>query len=66
MLTAAYFMLRDGVEYRDLGGRYFTDRDRQETTKLSDPPAEGPWRRRGGQSRMTSKSITGPNLRVSR
>jgi transposase len=33
MLTAAYFMLRDGVEYRDLGGRYSTDRDRQETTK---------------------------------
>lgn len=33
MLTAAYFMLRDGVEYRDLGGRYFTDRDKHETTK---------------------------------
>ena len=33
MLTAAYFMLRDGVEYRDLGGRFFTDRDKQETTK---------------------------------
>jgi transposase len=27
MLTAAYFMLRNGVEYHDLGGRYFTDRD---------------------------------------
>ena len=33
MLTAAYFMLRDGVEYRDLGGRHFTERDKQETTK---------------------------------
>jgi transposase len=33
MLTSAYVMLRDGVEYRDLGGRYFTDRDVKETTK---------------------------------
>jgi transposase len=33
MLTAAYFMLRDGVEYHDLGGRFFTERDKQETTK---------------------------------
>lgn len=33
MLTAVYFMLRDGVEYRDGGGRYFTERDKQETTK---------------------------------
>jgi transposase len=33
MLTAAYFMLRDGVEYRDLGGRFFTERDRDETAK---------------------------------
>jgi transposase len=33
MLTAAYFMLRDGVPYRELGGRYYTDRDKQETTK---------------------------------
>lgn len=33
MLTAAYFMLRDGVEYRDLGGRFFTERDKAETTK---------------------------------
>jgi transposase len=33
MLTAVYFMLRDGVEYRDSGGRYFTERDKQETTK---------------------------------
>jgi transposase len=32
MLTAAYFILRDGVDYRDLGGRYFTERDKQETT----------------------------------
>ena len=33
MLTAAYFMLRDGGEYRDLGGRYFTEHDKRETTK---------------------------------
>lgn len=33
MLTAVYFMLRDGVEYRDLGGRFFTERDRDATTK---------------------------------
>ena len=33
MLTAAYFMLRDGVEYHDLGGRYFGDRDKQQLTK---------------------------------
>jgi transposase len=28
MLTAAYYMLRDGVEYRDLGAGYFDSRDR--------------------------------------
>jgi transposase len=33
MLTAAYFMLRDGVEYADLGGAYFAQRDVEETTK---------------------------------
>jgi transposase len=33
MLTAAYFMLRDGVEYNDLGGRYFVDRDKAHLTK---------------------------------
>jgi transposase len=32
MLTAAYFMLRDGVAYRDLSGRYFTQRDKTEMT----------------------------------
>lgn len=32
MLTAAYFMLRDGVEYHDLGGRYFVERDKQQLT----------------------------------
>ena len=31
MLTAAYFMLRDGVEYADLGGTYFAYRDIEET-----------------------------------
>jgi transposase len=33
MLTAAYFMLRDGVEYADLGGAYFAHRDVEETKK---------------------------------
>lgn len=33
MLTAAYFILRDGVEYHDLGGRYFVDRDKAQLTK---------------------------------
>jgi transposase len=33
MLTAAYFMLRDGVGYHDLGGRYFAERDKQQLTK---------------------------------
>jgi transposase len=28
MLTAAYFMLRDGVDYHDLGGRFLADRDK--------------------------------------
>ena len=29
MLTATYYMLRDGVEYRDLGPDYFDRRDRE-------------------------------------
>jgi transposase len=32
MLTAAYYMLRDAVDYRDLGGRYFTERDKHRVT----------------------------------
>jgi len=31
MLTAAFFMLRDGVEYNDLGANYFEQRDRTKT-----------------------------------
>lgn len=35
MLTAAYYMLRDGVEYHDLGGQYFAQRDKDRiTTRL--------------------------------
>jgi len=30
MLTAAYYMLRDGVEYHDLGGQYFVHRDKEQ------------------------------------
>ena len=33
MLTAAYFMLRDGTAYQDLGGQYFDRADRPRTTK---------------------------------
>lgn len=31
MLTAAYFMLRDGVEFRDLGPQHFDRRDQVKT-----------------------------------
>ena len=33
MLTAAYFMLRDGVEYHDLGPQYFAQRDKERIAK---------------------------------
>jgi transposase len=33
MLTAAYFMLRNGVEYHDLGPEYFVRRDKDRVTK---------------------------------
>jgi transposase len=33
MLTAAYFMLRDGVEYHDLGPSYYATRDKDQLTK---------------------------------
>ncbi len=33
MLTAAYFMLRDGVEYHDLGFHHFEQRDKEQLTK---------------------------------
>src|SRR5436309_9014771 len=33
MLTAAYFMLRDGVEYHDLGQHHFARRDKAEIAK---------------------------------
>jgi transposase len=33
MLSAAYVMLRDGVEYRDLGHQYFAQRDKEQITK---------------------------------
>ena len=33
MLTAAYFMLRDGVEYHDLGAQHFEQRDKEQLTK---------------------------------
>jgi len=32
MLTAAYFMLRAGVAYRELGGRYLDHRDKEQIT----------------------------------
>jgi transposase len=33
MLTAAYFMLRDGVVYEDLGPHHFANQDKQRLTK---------------------------------
>jgi transposase len=33
MLTAMYYMLRDGVQYRDLGAEYFERRDKQKVVK---------------------------------
>lgn len=33
MLTAAYFILRDGVEYHDLGGDYFDRRDKAKVAR---------------------------------
>jgi len=33
MLTSAYFMLRDGVEYHDLGPQYFAQRDKEQIAK---------------------------------
>jgi transposase len=33
MLTAAYFMLRDGTEFQDIGGNYFDRVDRPRATK---------------------------------
>jgi transposase len=33
MLTAAYSMLRDGVEYHDLGSQYFQQRDKDQLAK---------------------------------
>jgi transposase len=33
MLTAIYYMLRDGVEYRELGGHYFERLDRTKATQ---------------------------------
>jgi transposase len=33
MLTDVYYMLRDGVEFHDLGGQYFTVQDKQQIAK---------------------------------
>jgi transposase len=33
MLTAIYYLLRDGVEYRELGGQYFQRLDRSKVTQ---------------------------------
>jgi transposase len=33
MLTASYYMLRDGVEYRDLGPTHFDRRDKTKTAR---------------------------------
>jgi transposase len=33
MLTAIYYILRDGVDYRELGGHHFGRLDRTKTTQ---------------------------------
>jgi transposase len=33
MLTDVYYMLRDGVEFQDLGSQYFAQRDKEHVTK---------------------------------
>ena len=33
MLTDIYYMLRDGVEFHDLGSQYFAQRDKEHLTK---------------------------------
>ena len=33
MLTACYYMLRDGVEYQDLGSTHFDSRDKTKTIR---------------------------------
>ena len=33
MLTAAYYMLRDGVEFHDLGSQHFTQHDKGQITR---------------------------------
>jgi len=33
MLTAIYYMFRDGVEFCDLGGQYFAQHDKAQITK---------------------------------
>jgi hypothetical protein len=42
ILTAAYFMLRDGVEYRDLGDQYFQQRDKERLS--ASVTMASPWR----------------------
>jgi hypothetical protein len=38
MLQAAYFMLRDGVEYRDLGSEHFDRRDQDQGHRPAPSP----------------------------
>jgi len=50
MLTASYYMLRDGVEYRDLGPTHFDRRDKAKTARrLVQWLHEPRLRRRGAQ-----------------
>jgi len=50
MLTAAYFMLRDGVEFRDLGSRHCDGaiRSRPSTDSSSDSPTSAATSKCGG------------------
>jgi len=33
MLSAVYYLFRDGVEFHDLGAQYFAQHDKEQTTK---------------------------------
>jgi hypothetical protein len=56
MLTAAYFMLRDGVEYHDLGSRHVEQRDKDQLTKRLLQRLRDLGVARGGQGCMTTRA----------
>ena len=57
MLTAAYFMLRDGVEYHDLGAQSLRATRQRPARQASPSAPPRPRRRRGGEGCMTTRAI---------